>query len=140
MALNLDGDLAPVISVDFSSIKRQQKELAEKLATEMALTIVGVHAAIDKRKRETLAHLRDVRKLEKDLVAEIRKLDQACAALATSIENQDDELMKHVADAAEAMPGSPYTFLSRIASQHISSSVDIHNFMEVMKSFLPKDV
>lgn len=136
MSLNLDGDLAPVISVDFTSVKRQQKELAEKRATEVALTIVGVHAVLDRKKKEAIAYLREIRKREKDLVAEIRKLDKAGDALAASIENQDNELMKHVADAAEAMPGSPYTFLKGIASQHISSSVDIHNFMEVMRSLL----
>lgn len=140
MALNLDGDLAPVISVDFASVKRQQKELADKRANEMALTIVGVHDAVDKKKNDLIVRLREIRKREKELAAEVRRLDQAGTALAASIENQDDQLMKHVADAAEAMPGCAYAFLNRMAHQYISSSADVANFLEVMKSFLPKDV
>ncbi len=139
MALNLDGDLAPVISVDFDSVKRRKKELVDKRAAEIALTIVGVHEAVDKKKNDLVVRLRDIRKREKDLAAEIRRLDQAGNALADSIENQDDQLMKHVADAAEAMPGSAYCFLSSMAHNHISSSADVANFLEVMKSFLPNE-
>lgn len=141
MALNLDGDLAPVISVDFASVKRRQKELVDKRAAEIALTIVGVYEAIEKKKNDLVVCLREMRKREKDLTAEIRRLDQAGNALAASIENQDDQsqLMKHVANAAEAMPGSAYYFLNKVAHQHISSSADMANFLEVMRSFLPKD-
>lgn len=137
MTLNLDGDLTPVISVDFASVRRQQKELADKRANEMALTIIGVHAAVEKEKDRLIAALREIRKNEKEVVLKVRRLDQAASALAASIENQDDQLMKHVADAAEAIPGHiGYAFLTMIARQHISSSVDVANFLEVMKSFL----
>jgi hypothetical protein len=141
MALNLDGDLAPVISVDFNSVKRRQKELVDKRAVEMALTIVAVQEAVEKKKNDLLVCLRELRKREKVLAAEIRRLDQAGNSLAASIENQDviDQLMKHVAGAAEVMPGSAYYFLSSMAHQHMSSSADVANFLEVMKSFLPKD-
>lgn len=100
MALNLDGDLADDIQINFEQALNRKKEVDERTAIETATVIVNIYQGCDSFRKNMVERLRSIRKQERELVAKLKALDIAVDGLADGINNKRPDVLTRAAVAA----------------------------------------